>query len=77
LNLCINFILSYKIYSFGKNAFKYKQNYDAIVKWISQEFKGKTLEIFGVETGRIVEVFTFEPVDIKIYTGRLDLIFKD
>ena len=44
---------------------------------ISQEFKGKTLEIFGVETGRIVEVFTFEPVDIKIYTGRLDLIFKD
>jgi len=66
-----------KSYSFGKNAFKYKQNYDAIVKWISQEFKGKTLEIFGVETGRIVEVFTFEPVDIKIHTGRLDLIFKD
>jgi len=63
--------------TFGKNALKYKQNYDAIVKWIAQEFKGKTLEIFGVETGPIVDVFTFEPVEIKIHTGRLDLMFRD
>ena len=63
--------------TFGKNALKYKQNYDAIIKWIAQEFKGKTLEIFGVKTGAIVEVFTFEPVEIKIRTGRLDLMFRD
>jgi len=46
----------------GKNALKYRQNDDAIIKYIAQEFRGKTLEIFDVPSGKIVDVFTFEPV---------------
>ncbi|ETR67489.1 MAG: hypothetical protein OMM_11547, partial [Candidatus Magnetoglobus multicellularis str. Araruama] len=61
----------------GRIALKYKQNYDAIIKYIAQEFRGKTLDIFGIETAKIVDVFTFEPVEIRIQTGRLDLIFRD
>ena len=63
--------------SFWKNALKYKQNYDAVIKWIAQQFKGKTLDIFGIESAPIVDVFTYEPVEIKIQTSRLDLIFRD
>ena len=61
----------------GKSALKYKQNYDAIIKYIAQEFRGKTLEIFNISSGKIVDVFTYEPVEIRIQTGRLDLIFRD
>jgi hypothetical protein len=61
----------------GKNALKYRQTYDAIIKYIAQEFRGKTLEIFGVPSGKIVDVFTFEPVEIRMQLGRLDLIFRD
>ena len=70
-----NFIY-YKEEKYGRSAFKYKQNYDAVVKWIAQEFKGKTLKIFGIDSSPIADVFTFEPIEIKIHTGRLDLIFK-
>lgn len=61
----------------GKSALKYKQNYDAIIKYIAQEFRGKTLDIFNISSGKIVDVFTYEPVEIRIQTGRLDLIFRD
>jgi hypothetical protein len=61
----------------GKNALRYQQNYDAAIKYIAQEFRGKTLEIFGIKSARIVDVFTFEPIEIHMQTGRLDLIFRD
>jgi hypothetical protein len=61
----------------GKNALKYRQNYDAVFKCMAQEFRGKTLEIFDVPSGKIVDVFTFEPVEIRMQMGRLDLIFRD
>jgi hypothetical protein len=61
----------------GKNALKYRQNYDAVIKYIAQEFRGKTLDIFDVPSGKIVDVFTFEPVEIRMQIGRLDLIFRD
>jgi len=47
------------------------------IKYIAQEFRGKTLEIFDVPSGKIVDVFTFEPVEIRMQIGRLDLIFRD
>jgi len=55
---------------FGRNALNYKQNYDAIIKYIAQEFRGKTFEIFGIQSENIVDVFTFD--EIRITTGRLD-----
>jgi len=62
---------------YGKNGLKYQQNYDAMIKWIAKEFSGKTLEIFGVKTQAITDVFTLEPVEIHVHAGRLDIVFKD
>jgi hypothetical protein len=61
----------------GKSGLDLQQNYDAVIKWIAQEFKGKTLKIFGIKTEPIIDVFNFEPVEIRADTGRLDLMFKD
>jgi hypothetical protein len=60
-----------------KNGTDYQQNYDIITKWMSAVFKGETLKVLGLDTGRIEEVFGFEPADIAVNTGRLDIIFKD
>ncbi|MBF0449259.1 MAG: hypothetical protein HQK75_01005 [Candidatus Magnetomorum sp.] len=62
---------------YGRNGLKYQQNYDAMIKWIANEFSGKTLDIFGITTQPITEVFTLEPVEIHVHTGRLDIVFKD
>ena len=62
---------------YGKDGLKYHQNYDAMIKWIAREFKGKTLEIFGIPSQPVIDVFTLEPVEINVHTGRLDIIFKD
>jgi hypothetical protein len=34
-------------------------------------FRGETLRVLGLETGRIEEVFGFEPADIVVNAGRL------
>ena len=60
-----------------KNAFEYPQNYDVVVKWLAETLRGQTLEAIGVETGLIVDVFGFEPVDISVKTGRVDVMFRD
>ncbi len=60
-----------------KNAFEYSQNYDVVVKWLAETLRGQTLEAIGVETGLIVDVFGFEPVDISVKTGRVDVMFRD
>ena len=44
---------------------------------MGEQFKGKTLEIFGIKTEPIVELFNFEPVSIRIDTGRIDLMLRD
>lgn len=59
------------------NGTTYGQNYDIIVKWMAAALKGQTLKVFGLETGRIQEVFGFEPVDIPIHAGRVDLMLRD
>ena len=58
----------------GKSGLIFRHNYDAVVKWMGEQFKGKTLEIFGIKTEPIVELFNFEPVTIRIDTGRIDLM---
>jgi len=61
----------------GKKGLDYKQNIDAILKWFVQEFKGKTLELFGVNSLKIIKVFNFEPVEIAVRKGMLDIILQD
>ena len=60
-----------------KDGLDYAQNYDIVVKWVAEVLKGQTLEVIGVPTGRIVDVFGFEPVDIKVAAGRVDVMVRD
>jgi hypothetical protein len=69
-------LLKYEIPS-AKSGLIFRHNYDAVVKWMGEQFKGKTLEIFGIKTEPIVELFNFEPVSIRIDTGRIDLMLRD
>ncbi|CAN2039585.1 DUF4351 domain-containing protein [Candidatus Magnetomoraceae bacterium gMMP-15] len=61
----------------SKNGVDYAQNYDFIVKWLSEAFCGETLEVLGIQTGRIEQVFGYEPVEITVKAERVDVIFKD
>jgi hypothetical protein len=61
----------------SRNGTDYAQNYDLIVKLMGDALKGETLEVIGVKTGRIEEVFGFEPADIAVRTGRVDLMLRD
>lgn len=59
------------------NGTDYAQNYDVIVKWFAETLRGETLDVLGVKTGRITEVFGFEPVEIAVQAGRVDVLVRD
>ena len=61
----------------SKNGTEYTQNYDVIVKWLAKALNGETLDVIGVKTGRITEVFGFEPVEIAVQAGRVDVLLRD
>jgi len=61
----------------SKNGTAYHQNYDLVVKLMGGVLKGRTLEAIGLESGRIEEVFSFEPADISVRSGRVDLMVRD
>jgi len=61
----------------NQNGSEYPQNYDVIVKWMAAALRGETLEVIGVKTGRIEEVFGFEPAEISVKAGRVDLMARD
>ncbi|QTA81264.1 Uncharacterized protein dnl_35950 [Desulfonema limicola] len=60
-----------------KNGLEYAQNYDLIVKWIAEALKGHTLEVLGIQSAPIEDVFGFEPAEIKVISGRVDIIIRD
>ena len=45
----------------SKDGTDYAQNYDLIVKLMGEALKGETLEVIGVQSGRIEDAFGFEP----------------
>lgn len=59
------------------NGTEYRHNYDVIIKWLAAALRGETLEVLGIKTGRIEEVFGFEPVEIKVAAGRVDVMVRD
>ena len=61
----------------SQNGTTYPQNYDIIVKWLAEALQGETLDVLGVPTGRIEEVFGFEAVDIPVNVERVDVMFRD
>jgi len=61
----------------SKDGLDYTQNYDVIVKWLGEVLQGETLDVIGVKTGRIESVFGFEPVDIAVKSGRVDIMVRD
>jgi len=60
-----------------ENGADYDQNYDVTVKWMAAALRGETLEVIGVKTGRIEEVFGFEPAEISVTAGRVDVMARD
>ncbi len=61
----------------AKNGLEYKQSYDFIVKWMTEALRGETLDFIGLNIGRIEDVFGFEPVDIAVRAGRVDIIVRN
>ena len=61
----------------SRNGTNYFQNYDFIVKWIADALKGQTLNAIGLKTAPVEEVFAFEPVDINVKAGRVDVMVRD
>ena len=55
----------------------YAQNYDVMTKWMADVLRGETLEVLGIKSGRITEVFGFEPVDITVTAERVDIMLRD
>ncbi|NJL59934.1 MAG: hypothetical protein HC887_10110 [Desulfobacteraceae bacterium] len=61
----------------SRNGAEYAQNYDMMVKWLADALRGETLEVIGVKTGRIEDVFGFEVADISVRAGRADVMARD
>jgi hypothetical protein len=59
------------------DAMSYYQNYDLVINWLSQAFKGQTLSVLGIETAPIKRVCSFKPVEIAVNTGVIDVIFEN
>ena len=55
----------------------YYQNFDIVINWLSQAFKGHTLNVLGIETAPIKRVCSHKPVEIIVQTGVIDVNFED
>jgi hypothetical protein len=62
---------------FPQDGTDYFQNYDFVVNWFSEIFRGKTLGVLGVKTGEIRRVCSFKPSEISVSAGIMDVIFED
>jgi len=60
-----------------QNGMNHAHNYDIIVKWLAEALRGETLDVLGIKSGRIQEVFAFEPVEIAVQAGRVDVMLRD
>ncbi len=61
----------------SKNGKDYKQNYDFITKWMAAVLRGETPDFISADIGRIADVFAFEPTDIKVQAGRVDIMVRN
>ena len=61
----------------SKDGTDYLHHYDFTVKWLAEALKGQTLDAIGIKTGKVEEVFAFEPVDIAVKAGRVDVMVRD
>ncbi len=55
----------------------YFQSYDLVVNWLSEAFRGQTLDVLGIRTGKIRRVCSYKPVEISVSAGVVDVIFED
>ncbi len=61
----------------SKNGKDYPQNYDITLKWMTEALRGGSLDFMGVNVGQIADVFGFEPVDISVRAGRVDIMIRN
>ena len=55
----------------------YQLNYDAVTTWFANIFKEKTLDVLGIPTAPIINVYSYKPVDIMISSGMVDIVMED
>ncbi|MDM8548423.1 hypothetical protein QUF72_00035 [Desulfobacterales bacterium HSG2] len=55
----------------------YFHNYDFVLNWLSEAFRGQTLDVLGIRTGKIRRVCSYKPVEISVSAGIVDVIFED
>ncbi len=55
----------------------YFHSYDLVVNWLSEAFRGQTLGVLGIRTGKIRRVCSYKPVEIAVSAGVVDVIFED
>ncbi len=61
----------------SKDGTDYFHNYDFIVKWLADALVGRTLDVPGLESAPIEQVFAFEIADINVRAGRVDVMVRD
>ncbi len=61
----------------SKNGIDNGHNYDFILKWMAEVLRGGSLDFMGVNVGQITDVFGFEPVDICVRVGRVDIMVRN
>ena len=62
---------------FPQDGMDYLQNYDFVVNWFSEVFRGRTLGVLGIKTAKIRRVCSFKPAEISVNAGIVDVIFED
>ncbi len=55
----------------------YYQNYDFVINWLSEVFRGQTLDVLGIKTGKIRRVCSYKPVEISVSAGIMDVMFEN
>ena len=48
----------------------YYHNYDLVINWLSQAFKGQTLKVLGIDTAPIKRVCSFK---LRMKTHKADI----
>ncbi len=52
-------------------------NYDFVVKWLAGALVGRSLDVLGVKTAPVEEVFGFEVAEMSLRAGRVDVMVRD
>ena len=73
--LCENCELVFK--NLPDDGMEYYHNYDFVINYLSDAFRGHTLEVLGIKSAPIRRVSSFKVADISVKAGIIDIVFED